>query len=173
MSESVALDYNIVIDKENAEFLRMLLVGFAKKRKTMKKRSMINMEPINPKIYDNKNDRRIAEHLLKACDLCSDEDIEEYSMIGSLAGHYVERARSFMFYKVSDIVKNRVVCDLKEVDGKNEYLNCTIRGINDQNLLAIEIERKYYIDDKAKKEKRVPQHHVLVLPDINKLIKKL
>lgn len=139
--------YLIYLDTDNAKLLKEFLQKFAQMRVNLKGRDMMNMELANPEIISNSpsisKDRALTKLLGLAKRVLKDETSDERNQIEGLYAYFAERARSFMFYPVSELLKNSPIdsikCDLYHTQNKMMIASCKITGINDDLLLAVEV----------------------------------
>ena len=139
--------YLVYLDTTNAKILKELMEMFARVKTTLQGRDMINMEIANPEIVDvskaKSKDSAMTKLLGLAKKILSNDASDERNQIESLYAYYAERARSYMFYSVSDLLKNSPVssieCDLYHVQKDAMITQCKVAGINDDLTLAIEV----------------------------------
>lgn len=137
-------DYLIYLDRKNAILFKEFLIKFVKTKSEFQARDMVNMELINPDSVPESPDNHLAKLMAQALTLLKYENSEEKNQIMNLYTYYAERAKSFMFFLVSDLLKNdkysEIRCDLKIVKTNAIIKNCRIAGINNILFLAVEIK---------------------------------
>lgn len=137
-------DYLIYLDRKNAMLLKKLLIRFDKIKSELQARDMVNMELLNPDSVPESPDYNLARLMAQALTLLKHENSEEKNQVMNLYAYYAERAKSFMFFLVSDLLKGtshpEIRCDLKILKTNTTIKNCRIVGINNILFLAVEIK---------------------------------
>jgi hypothetical protein len=135
-------DYYIYLDYKNALLFKELLFTFLKMKSDLQARSMVNMEPLNPESSQESADNHLAKLMAQALTLLKKENSDEKNQIMSLYTYYAERAKSFMFFQISDIIRGHgdIICTLESTKTGALVDNCRIAGIDNDLYLSIEIK---------------------------------
>jgi hypothetical protein len=136
-------DYYIYLDPKNATLLKEFLINFVKIKSELQARDMVNMELLNPDSAPESPDHHLVKLMAQALTLLKNENSEEKNQITNLYSYYAERAKSFMFFLLSDLLKDNknkeIRCDLKSTKTDTLIENCKIAGINNNLYMAVEI----------------------------------
>lgn len=136
-------DYLIYLDPKNAQILKDFLIKFVQIKSELQARDMVNMEVMNPDSTPESPDQHLAKLMAQALTLLKYENSEEKNQIMNLYAYYAERAKSFMFFLISDLLKDmpntEIRCDLKSTSTDALIEDCRIAGIDNRLNLSVEI----------------------------------
>ena len=141
--EETEPDYLIYLDPKNAQILKDFLIKFVQIKSELQARDMVNMEVLNPDSTPESPDQHLAKLMAQALTLLKYENSEEKNQIMNLYAYYAERAKSFMFFLISDLLKDmpntEIRCDLKSTSTDALIEDCRIAGIDNRLNLSVEI----------------------------------